>query len=193
MKRRLLIQIHGYIAVFFLPLALLYAVTGTLYITGETGGVVHTDTTVILANIPDTHQELLPLIEPTLIENNWQVPSLSDYAREFPDGYRWSYLGESIRVTFPLNELGEIAEGQNEITIFRGKNTWYKQLVEIHKDHAGFYFSILGFAFGIGMLIMTISGGIMMLQSPVHKRIALILVTAGTFVTLATWAYTLFA
>jgi len=188
-KRKLLIQIHGYIAVFFLPLALLYAVTGALYITGETGGVVRTKATITLVSIPDSAQELLPLIEPTLVENNWRVPPLSDYVREFPDGYMWSSLGESIRVTLPAGD----SKDKSEIIIFHGKNTWYKQLVEIHKDHAGFYFSILGLAFGVGMLIMTISGGIMMLQSPVHKRIALTLVTAGTFITFATWAYTLFA
>lgn len=193
MKRKLLIQIHGYIAVFFLPLALLYAVTGTLYITGETGGIIQTNATLTLANVPGSAKELLPLIEPTLIENNWRVPPSDEYVREFPNGYLWSSLSESIRISFSEEIIKNGFQGESEITIFHGKNTWYKQLVEIHKDHAGVYFSILGLAFGIGMLIMTITGGIMMLQSPVHKRIALILVTAGTLITLATWAYTLFA
>ncbi|GAB1270177.1 hypothetical protein NBRC116493_34310 [Aurantivibrio infirmus] len=183
MKRKLLIQIHGYIAVFFLPLALLYAITGAFYILGETGGVVRTDASLESSNIPTTAKEIIPLIEATLNENNWRVPSADEYVRELQDGYLWSSLGESVRVT--------ITEGSSTIALNHTKNTWYKQLVEIHKDHAGKYFSLLGFAFGVGMIIMTISGAIMMLQSPTHKRIAITLVSAGTVITLATWAYTL--
>ena len=184
LSRRTLVLIHGYIAVFFLPFALLYAITGGLYILGETGGDERNTVEVTVSSPPENTAAAIELITPALTERGWRIPKTSDNVRELQGGYYWGRFDETLRFA-PSNNGNWVISHQ--------QNSWYKQLVEIHKDHAGIYFSILGFGFAIGMFVLVISGAIMMFQSPVYRNTAIKLLAGGVVVTVCVWVLSIFS
>ncbi len=179
MSRRLLVLIHGYIAVFFLPFALLYAITGGLYILGESGGDTRSTVSITTSTPPSSAGEAISLMQAELSSRGWRVPTATDPYRELQGGYYWGHFSETLR--FAPSKT----EGQWDI--IHQQNSWYRQLVEIHKDHAGLYFSIMGFGFAIGMFVLILSGAFMMFQSKVHRKMATILVVVGIVFTSGAW------
>ena len=179
MSRRLLVQIHGYIAVFFLPMALLYAITGGFYILGQGGSDTRSTIAVQLAEKPVDAGAAIAAIRGELEKQGWRVPSVDDPVRPLQGGYYWMGLGEVIRLS-PKGTSGEWE-------IYRQQNHWYKQLVEIHKDHAGTLFSVLGFGFALGMFILVVSGAFMMFQSPLYRKVATVLVIIGSIISVSAW------
>ena len=184
MSRRLLVLIHGYIAVFFLPLALLYAVTGGLYILGETGGDDRTTVSVAVTTPPQSAVEAIRLMRPELEQHGWRVPGDDEYYRELQGGYYWAKFTGSLRFT--------PTQSGSQWEIVHQRNHWYKQLVEIHKDHAGIYFSVLGFGFATGLFILIGSGAYMMFQSPAYRKAASILFVSGISVTAIVWLLSIY-
>ena len=114
-----------------------------------------------------------------LEKQGWRVPSVDDPVRPLQGGYYWMGLGEVIRLS-PKGTSGEWE-------IYRQQNHWYKQLVEIHKDHAGTLFSVLGFGFALGMFILVVSGAFMMFQSPLYRKVATVLVIIGSIISVSAW------
>lgn len=188
MNHRTLVRIHGYIAVFFLPLALLYAVTGTLYIIGESGSAntvsVEFQTTT---GWPETIDAAYPLVEEKLRENDlpMAINGVTATSRVNSDReYYWRTLAHSATLT---------RTGDAAAALRIQKNGPYRQLVEIHKDHAGILFTILGFGFGIAMAILILSGAVMMFRSKLYRKPATLLLSSGTVLCLTAYGVSVFA
>lgn len=177
---RTLVKLHGYTAVFFLPFALLYAVTGVLYIVGESGAAPQTVLAIPLEDgWPATVDVASAVVDSVLLENGLPAADGSAGARELDEGtFSWRALAHNVT----LSRTGEF-----DAEIIFQQNGWYRRLVEIHKDHAGIAFSILGFAFGIAMIVLIISGATMMLRSMLYRKAATVLLACGTAVSLVAW------
>lgn len=188
MSHRTLIKIHGYIAVFFLPLALLYAVTGTLYIIGKSGSASTVSVEFqTMDGWPETIEAAYPLVEGKLHENNLPVAlnSVTATSRVNSDTeYYWRTLAHSATLT----KTGDAAA-----TLRVQENGTYRQLVEIHKDHAGILFTIMGFGFGIAMSVLILSGALMMFKSKLYRKPATLLLSSGTVLCLAAYGVSVFA
>lgn len=175
MTHRTLIKVHGYIAVFFLPMALLYAVTGTLYIVGKSGSTESVSIELeMTSSWPNTIDAAQSLVGGTLRENNLAatIDSVLATARTNSDTeYYWRTLTHSVTLT---------RTGETTARLQTQRNSLYRQLVEIHKDHAGIMFTVLGFGFGIAMAVLILSGSLMMFKSRLHRRSATLLLSSGT-------------
>lgn len=183
MNRRTLIILHGFIAVFFLPLAMLYAVTGALYILGSNGTSHDTTITVELTDgWPESIDAARELAGGRLLEAG--LPEANPVAGEYvfdDDRYYWRALTHGVT-------LARISDDRAELRI--QENSFYRQLVEIHKNHAGPWFRILGIAFGLAMLILILSGAWMMFASSMYRRTAGKLFAGGLVVSLAAYVAT---
>lgn len=180
MNRRTLIKVHGFIAVFFLPLAMLYAITGALYITGSKGSI---DETTLKVGLRSGWAQSIDVARSFANEHLLDAgfPAASNSAGEFVLGdgkYLWRALTHSVT-------LVRLDDATAEIRV--EKNSLYKQLVEIHKNHAGPWFAFLGIAFGVAMMTLILSGAWMMFESSLYRRAASSLLIVGTTVSLAAY------
>lgn len=173
MNYRTLVKIHGYIAVFFLPMAILYAVTGAFYIVGESGSVRSTSIEFPLApGWPQTFPDAREVADHHLQQRQLRlVPRNVDRRVQEDDEYYWRGLTHSVTMT---------RSGDATATVIVNENDLYRQLVEIHKNHAGVVYAVIGFAFGIAMAILIVSGSLMMFRSRLYRRAATWLLSSGT-------------
>ncbi len=183
MHRRTLILIHGYIAVFFLPLAVLYAATGVLYIVGAKGTLAETAVTVALPQgWPQTLDDARAIATARLQQHG--LPEPNAIAGEFElgdDGYYWRALTHGVRLEQTGANAAELRVEESDLL---------RQFVEIHKNHAGPLFRFLGIAFGLGMLLLIVSGAWMMFQSRTYRRAATNLLAGGVVTSIAAYTAT---
>lgn len=145
------VKIHGYISMFFLPLAFIYAVTGGLIILGERGDLAREKHIITLEN-PDLSdvaaqkaviakfllgrgEKNLPVGEPKFSRNEiyWGIPS-------------------SINVSLSNGE------NQGEGVLDVRKPDLLFSLVILHRARGGKIFDYFGLVFAFAMLIMYVSG-----------------------------------
>lgn len=180
MTYRTCVKIHGYMAVFFLPLAVLYALTGAAYIAGHAGAAPQTVFSVTLAaGWPDDLVDARTFVDDALSDKSLPVTDDAADARRLNGGtYSWRSLPHNVTLT-------RIDEAGAQITF--QEHGLFRRLVEIHKNHAGPVFSVLGFAFGLAMLGLVLSGSIMMFRSRLYRRTATIMVACGAAVSTAAY------
>lgn len=171
--RRNLISIHGYIAVFFLPMAVLYAITGAFYVVGVRGNVDDMRIELDLpSNWPTTTSDALDVAAKALAGRGVTLSNTPDRSIEISKD---EYLFRSLNYSFRLTQ-----SGTNRAVVTYTKNGLYRQFVEIHKDHAGSLFSVLGFAFGIALFVLLLSGTVLILQLKQHRTPATYVLVLGT-------------
>lgn len=172
------VKIHGYISMFFLPLALFYAITGSFVIFGNWGELskekhpinldhqllqdVNAQKAVVVEFLQKTGEKNLPVGEPKLIRNEffWGQPS-------------------SINLNI------EKGEKDGEATLHLRRPDLLFSMIILHKAKGGRLFDYLGFSFALAMIIMYLSG-VFIFWKIKSKRTALSLTfLAGTVVTLA--------
>lgn len=188
MSHRTLIKVHGYIAVFFLPIAILYAVTGTFYIIGKSGSATNVSLEFqTKGGWPKTVDIAHALVNERLRDNGLPAAAenLAATGRAASDTeYYWRALTHSVALTKTGNETAKLQVQENSL---------YRQLVEIHKDHAGIFFTVIGFAFGIAMSILILSGSFMMFKSRLHRKAATWLLSSGTALCIVAYCASVFA
>ena len=173
MTHRELSKLHGYIAVFFLPMSVLYAVTGALYIVGITGARTDHEMTISLPQgWPDSYEAGQIIVQDSLAENS-AVDGNIRFGRPAMDTstFYWTSIDYSI-------SMSRISDATARVLV--QKNSWYRKLVEIHKNHAGGLFAVLGFSYGLALFFLVVSGAMMMFQSKLHKRAATVLLSTGS-------------
>ena len=153
--RSIWMQLHAYIACFFLPAAILYAITGGLYLLGFEGGV---------------KQEFEYHLE---LENGW--PEDKDIAREIvlnqmvvrghnvklPNDY---YLWEGMHDWYGFKrEVLLIPEEDGSVELNIKEHDVWHQLLLIHKGFAGKVLKIFSILWGISLIFSQLSGVILAL------------------------------
>lgn len=149
-------QIHTYLSLFFLPAALIYAITGVLYIfeiRQNSGAIIHN---IELESMPRKGEER-ELILKVLEENNLQIPKNTELKN-----FRGSpsmgnvYYGVNI-----------VQEKDGKIILRATQRNLYGVLMLMHKSTGtkfalgGFKFSLFDFiaiGFGISLLLFYLSG-----------------------------------
>lgn len=156
MKRKFWMQIHLYLSLFFLPFALIYAITGVLYIfeIRQNSGATIID--IQLDSMPKRGEEQNFILQ-TLKANNLQIPQ--DTTLKMVKG-SLSMGNIKYNASLSKNKQGE----PTLRTIDRGL---YGILMLMHKSGGtkyevlGFQFSFFDFfaiGFGLSMLIFYLSG-----------------------------------
>jgi len=173
-KARILwIKWHAYLSCFFLPLALIYALTGLLYLLEVKGGASETfEFPYSSASWPDSEQEARQAMEFLLEQEGalHHLPLPNNYFSS-PDWQGWYDIHQEISL------VGEDEDHGAKLVI--AKNNLLRQLMYIHKGIAGNIFRILGILLGISLLFSIISGAIVALAMPKLKRNAMLATCLG--------------
>lgn len=149
-------QIHIELSLFFLPLALLYAITGALYLSGfnqDWGAKIWKFT------LPQISKEDLPAtINNELLKNGLSPIKNSELKKGKGNSLMLGGAAYSVLVTEDKN-------GWNMKVIKRG---FWGNLIMLHKGKAKWYFDVLAYAFAFSLMVFYFSG--LMMTRFCHKR-----------------------
>lgn len=159
-KNKLFRQIHIYVSLFFLPCAVLFALTGIVYILGadqDTG--LKVENYKLVKNI-EAGKEKDALIQ-YLQENNLKIPSNTEVIKGKDKGVTIGGAHYSANIAL-------IA--QNEYAITLKTRSLLGDMIMLHKDKGAWYFSVLSIAFGVALFLLYISGLIITLFASKKDR-----------------------
>lgn len=169
--RMLWMKLHAYFACFFLPITLVYILTGMLYffdIKGEVSSEVEYFFPIEQA-WPEDEASAKKLVTNYLVGDKY-VELPEDY-------YLWEgkhdWYGHEREVLLKPTDK----EGIVEIHIM--EHDLLMQLLIVHKGFAGSYFKVFSVFFGLSLLFSLISGVVITLQLPQLKRASLMGIAAG--------------
>ena len=170
------IRIHVYLSMFFLPAAVIYAVTGALCVSGIRGDTTPETTIPVQLGmpVPKDMQAIAAIAAEKLVENGLEVP------RGDPEMKRGAVvLGKYTGYYASLKVSPKTGEG--ELTVRRPG--WYRILMLLHLAAGGAVFNVLAVAFSVSMIAIYVSGIIPCWRSPRLRRAMLWSLGAGTIVT----------
>lgn len=174
-KNKLFRQIHIYVSLFFLPCAVLFALTGIVYIFGadqDTG--LKVENYKLVKNI-EVGKEKDALIQ-YLQENNLKIPSNTEVIESKDKGITIGGAHYSANIA-PI--------AQNEYAITLKTRSLLGDMIMLHKDKGAWYFSVLSIGFGIALFLLYISGLIITLfASKKDRQKQLATLGAGVVITI---------
>ncbi|MBZ7966052.1 hypothetical protein [Campylobacter molothri] len=147
-KNKIFRQIHIYLSLFFLPCALIFAISGITYILGFNQNVGLKVQTYKLNQYIQKGKEREALIE-YLIENKLKLPSNIERIKSKNKGITIGTVHYSANIA-PINE--------NEYLITLNTRSLLGDMIMLHKDKGLWYFSILSIGFGVTLFLLYISG-----------------------------------
>ncbi|MBZ7930102.1 hypothetical protein ACD575_02085 [Campylobacter sp. LH-2024] len=147
-KNKIFRQIHIYLSLFFLPCALIFAISGITYILGFNQNVGLKVQTYKLNQYIQKGKEREALIE-YLIENKLKLPSNIEPIKSKNKGITIGTVHYSANIA-PINE--------NEYLITLNTRSLLGDMIMLHKDKGLWYFSILSIGFGVTLFLLYISG-----------------------------------
>ncbi|KAA6226044.1 MULTISPECIES: hypothetical protein [unclassified Campylobacter] len=149
-KNKLFRQIHIYLSIFFLPCALLYAITGICYISGIHDDVGMKTNTYTLNKAINSGEERLTLME-FLKENKLKLPKDELITNKKRKSDEISIGSFHYSASIAKND-------ENSYTITTQTKSLLGDMILLHKDKGAWYFSVMGIGFGLCMLALYVSG-----------------------------------
>ena len=145
-KKQNWMKVHLYLSLFFLPAALIYAITGSLYLFGireEANATIHE---LKIEQLPKGREQ--ETILRILKENNLKIPS--DTTLKIMRGN--PSMG-SIRYSVMVTK-----EKDGTYVLRAVERSLYGILLLMHKGKGGFYFDIIAVSFSISLILFYVSG-----------------------------------
>ena len=160
MSRKLLINIHLYLAAFFTPVLLIMAISGGLYLMGIKGS--YTEQQVFQGNsvkVDPSNKHLEDEVSKILASLN--IDHSFDYAKK----------SGSTLYTRPTSKLHYVIQSsEDEVTVIERTPDFVKRLVELHKGHGPSWFKTFQKVMAAGLIFILITGLWLGLASPMLKR-----------------------
>ncbi|EAI3983618.1 hypothetical protein YO64_06860 [Campylobacter jejuni] len=147
-KNKLFRQVHIYLSLFFLPCALLFALTGIAYIFGIDQDVGLKVEQYQLSKVIESGKEREALIE-FLKTNGLKIPSNTNIIKSKDKGITIGGTHYSANIT---------QNSTNEYNITLKTRSLLGDMIMLHKDKGAWYFSVLSVGFGITLFMLYISG-----------------------------------
>lgn len=163
-----MIQIHLVIAALFLPLLLMMPVTGSLYILGFKGD--------------QTKVEAFRIQEVPPKDENAQEEFFRAKFKEQNLDYDFEYIrGNGKEFTFrPVTNVHYVAAIEGESLVFSQVNpTLLKRMIELHKGHGPTLMRWFEVAFGVALVLVTLSGMWLALTVPVYRKLTFVSFAIG--------------
>ena len=170
--RKKWIQIHAYLSLFFLPVALLYAITGSLYIFGikDLAGATINDYELEEAFSPGQEAKtMLGLLE----KNNLQIPKNQEV---------YDYKGVPTMGSIWYN-AALVKEKSGEYIMRTTQRSIYGILVLMHKSKGRFYFDVLAIGFAASLMFFYLSGLVATSFAKEHRKAAFSMLALGFIIT----------
>jgi hypothetical protein len=161
-------KIHALLAAFILPVAVMFAITGSLYTWGIKGSY-SSDVYNIDLNQPlsDDIAALTKLAESELKALNISAPEGKPKLKTYGSHFLLEWTGSSKDLILEPSDKNHVAK----LTI---KHTsWYRNLVQLHKAKGGTAFKVYAVMFAAALGLLLISGFIMAWQTPKLKTATL--------------------
>ena len=176
----LIIKVHAILACFFMPLTLLYFVSGGLYALDIKGSVEKQVYTVTLDRpfAPDLAQ-LSESITSALEQRSLALPSGSPAIRKKKNSYEylWGDLQRQVMVQPTANPL--------QVEMVYRQRSPLTQLMRVHRAEAGSLIKALSLSMVVSLLFILGSGVFLAVGMPKLRRTALFALGAGFVAMLA--------
>lgn len=164
--RQILTTIHVVIAGFFLPVAIMFAVTGGLYTFGVKGEYETKKLSLPLTMAAEPKlSELITAAEAILKEhNNGEVPTGSPGIKKAGTSWQFEWTGSNYDFTLdPTTTAGTYNVAIKETSAHRF-------FVQLHKAKGGLPFKILAGGLAAGLLALFFGGVLLAFSSPILKK-----------------------
>lgn len=174
-ERKQWMKIHSYVSAFFLPLAVIFILTGVLYLFGlhSTMERQKVDFQVERSLMKDP-AALTDAVKKTLEENDLSMPG--GQAKRIRNGYAWGKMtGVSVQL-FPDRKSGEFR-------LFVNKAGIYDKLILAHKGKVGTVFIIFSVLFSISLLVTYFSGVFIAFKNKANRKNTVAVIAIGIVVT----------
>lgn len=172
--RQSLVTMHVVLAGFFLPMALIFAITGGLYTFAIRGGYETTKSEILLS-LPEEPglTELQATAEDYFKQQGLSAPTGGANIRKVGTSWQFEWTGSDYDFTLEPT----LTPGSYKISV--KKTDWHRHFVQLHKAKGGLPFKILAAAFAVGLLLLFATGVLMSLSSRLMKKKMLISLLAG--------------
>lgn len=159
MKRPLLIKIHLVLASLFMPFLLLMPLTGVCYLLGFKGSEIKTEVFRLTAAIPDQPEE-----RKTFFQEQFRAQNLDYSFQEIKENATEIFFRPTSRVYYSVTKGPELIFSKVEPDLLR-------RLIEIHKGHGPQLMRYFEMAFGLALILTTLSGLWLSLTVPAYRKI----------------------
>lgn len=172
--RKVVLTLHLIIGSYFLPIGIMFAITGGLYTFGVKGDYV-TQTGKILiqeAATPDLNA-LNAMADKYLADNGLKKPTGEASIKKAGTSWQFEWTGSN-------NDL--VIEPTNnplELKLSLKQTTKHRYFVQLHKAKGGTPFKVLAGFFAVSLVMLFLSGFFMANQIPKFKKIWLISAALG--------------
>jgi len=183
MPRMLIMKIHAILACFFMPLAILYFISGALYSFDIKGHVDKQVYTLVLDRpfAPDLAQ-LSELARKELDQRKLSLPTGSAAIKEKKGSYeyRWGGLKRQVVIQPTGNPL-------RAKLIYRQRSP-LTQVMRVHRADAGLLIRTYSLTMVVSLITILLTGVFLAVGTPKLRRLALVALGAGCLVVLAIFA-----
>jgi hypothetical protein len=167
-------KLHVLIAVFILPIAIMFFVTGAFYTWGIKGDYETTVQTIQLKEpLQDELAPLVNVVKDELKNQNISLPTGKAKIKKIGQSFLLEWTGSSRDVVLEPTPNPLIAQLKIK------KTGWHRHFVQLHKAKGGIVFKVYATILAIGLLFLLTSGFIMAWQLPKLRKITLISTTSG--------------
>ena len=169
MNRSKLMQAHVLLAAFILPVAALFAITGSFYTWGIKGSYSNDVYEIALIKPLSADAAALTKLADSELKNlNITAPEGKPKLKKYGSHYLLEWTGSSKDLILEPTENDLVAK----LTI---KNTsWYRNLVQLHKAKGGTPFKFYAVIFAVSLGLLLISGFVMAWQMPKLRTAAIV-------------------
>ena len=169
MNRLQLMKFHALLAAFILPVAVMFAITGSLYTWGIKGGYTNDTYKVdLIEPLQSDITTLTKLAESELKALNISAPEGKPKLKTFGSHFRLEWTGSSKDLILEPTDNNLTAQLSIKHT------SWYRNLVQLHKAKGGTPFKVYAAIFAVALGMLLLSGFVMALQTPKLKTATLI-------------------
>jgi hypothetical protein len=170
-------KLHTFLSMFFLPMAVIYFLTGSLYLLGLRGDLTRENIKVMLDE---------PLSENIDSQQKFVAEQLEARSIQVPRGpvrfsrgrFLWGRLS-GYHVTL------QIRSDPNEAQIQTNRPNLFGRFMSLHLGRGGSFFNYLGIAFAISMVVIYFTGIVLCLKILYLRRTILLSLIVGILVALA--------
>ena len=172
--RKQLIIVHTVLAAFFLPMGIMYAITGGLYGLGLKGGYDTVETELKLeAPLDGELSTFVKLVEDELDRQGINPPTGSASKKSGGTSYYFEWTGAVRDVQLHPTDDPLIAQ-------FKVKETnLQRYFVQLHKAKAGEVFKWFAAVWMVGLVLLFLTGGVMAFAAKPYRKMATIAAVAG--------------
>lgn len=173
----LIVRLHALLASFFLPLGVMFFVTGALYTIEMTGNYETSSQDLLLTEPLQPDLDILGDVASRLLEGQGITPPTGDMrVRKVGTSFQFEWTGSNRDVVIAPTE--DPLVGKVEIK----DTTWHRRFVQLHKAKGGPAFKAFAVAGAAGLLFLFVSGAFMAWRHPLLRRQSLIAALLGIVV-----------